>query len=325
MEFQGRLLILVALFSFVNVGQAKAVGDQICANISNIVSVMPTIVSYIDGNKIKCKLSGCKTYWKCKSMDLGDHLDFTLTMLCDALAQYGPGFFPNSAFPAINGELLNIQGSLQSMTTMLPIQNQAGFDASLLGGDFLDVENAMTNIQGLIPFPPGQEQERWVRKRKYCAVAPYASGSGNNNNNTPPEAAACTDGVADPNGDTTGLDNCTGTADAAPVDAAAQADYDSQLQAQVTTDCSSLLPDQVAYDACAANVGATFVYVPSASVNTAATGANQTAVGNTGMTQQEIDDLAAQTNDPNTAPAACIPQGMVLPPEVVIPPESYCP
>ncbi len=325
MNFKGKFLVLVALFTFVNVGQAKAVGEQVCNSVSGIASQLPNLTSYIDGMEIKCSFSGCKTYYKCKSLDLAEQLEFTLTMLCDALAQYAPGSFPDTPFTMLNGELLNISNSLTSMAT--PLGANSLISDAALSADFLDLENSITNIESMIPIGSEEPEERWVRKKRYCktdSLGDYEDEDDEEDTEEQPEDEACSQGVSDLDADVADIEGCLAEDGSEDLETAAQADYNTQLQAETDLAC----PDSAAadYDDCVALVEESFVYIPSGDVADVVDTSVDDALAEAGLTQEELDAIADGDQDIDTSEAGqCIPSDITLPEGVTLPEDAYCP
>lgn len=293
MKFFRTFFVLVVLSMFSGVGSAKAVGEEVCGLVGDIVSLMPTTLSYVEGNRLRCSLRrGCRWYWRCRTDDLAGVMDFTLTQLCNALTQYGPDFFPNSAFPEINDELLNIQNSLGDIDSLLGGQ---GLISELeLDANFVSIEDSLGNIENLVPVPEEQSSSRWTRRRSRCYNDDIALPEDDVEEEEPAEELteeeiACNQGVDDLDNVTEESDACEGDADGEQSENDSSADYQSQLDSEIEATCGTDTA-AVGYDQCVADVEEVFVYVP----------------GDAGVdTDQIVEDAIGESGiDPDLIPGA---------------------
>lgn len=181
MKFKGMLLAVAIVLCTVSPKESKAVGEigqAVCGTVSSILSMVPSSVGYLDGWKLKCKFTkGCWFEYKCRSLQLADELEKGLTMVCNAITSYGPGFFPGSSLTAINGDLLNIKNEMGNISSIVDISSPNRFDPIAANASMNNISSSLGNIQSLMPSIPG-ESSKWVKKKSHCKKADGGAASG---------------------------------------------------------------------------------------------------------------------------------------------------
>lgn len=269
MKLRVSFLILICMVSFIGVPKKSyAIQTEICDVVDDILSVLPGSVGFIDGWRIRCSFRGCRTYWRCHSMNIGEQIEFSLTLVCNAMTMYGPDFFPNSTLLDINGELLNIQNVLGNLASIANPSMDNSIDSSLLGNAFGDIEGSLGNIESLLPPAPSTDR-RWVRRKRHCAVetdnTEEAANQEAQEESAPEEEEdpACSLGLIDL--ETEELPpECLGDETFEGLEEGNTEDYNNQLQEEIDATCGGMTGAD--YDSCVTDVTDTFEYVPSGDV-----------------------------------------------------------
>ncbi len=227
MKFKGMLLMAVIMFSMISPKETKAVGEvgqAVCGSVSAIMSLVPDSVGYLDGWKLKCKLTkGCWFEYKCRSLAVADEMEKGLTLVCNAITSYGPGFFPGSSLTNINADLADIQSELLGISSILDPMATNKFDPLAADAALSNISNSLSSIESLMPSIPG-ESSKWVKSKSDCDRA--EGGAADTASSTPVNMTAPT---------TTAVQDAND---------AAEAEQDAQLNSEILTACSTQ-PDYV--------------------------------------------------------------------------------
>lgn len=174
MKFKGMLLAVAIVLCTISPKESKAVGElgqAVCSSVSSILSAVPSSVGYLNGWKLKCSFTkGCWFEYKCKSLELADEMEKGLTMVCNAITSYGPGFFPGSSLTQINGDLLSIKGEMDNISSIVSLSSPENFDPVAANNSMNSIRGSLNSIQSLMPSIPGQSS-KWVKKKSKCKKA----------------------------------------------------------------------------------------------------------------------------------------------------------
>ncbi len=181
MKFKGMLLAVAIVLCTVSPKESKAVGEigqAVCGSVSSILSRVPSTVGFLDGWKLKCSFTkGCWFEYKCRSLELADEMEKGLTLVCNAITSYGPGFFPGSSLTQINGDLLSIQSELTNISSIVDLSSPNNFDPSAATASMNNIRGSLNSIQSLMPSVPGTSS-KWVKKKSKCKKADGGAASG---------------------------------------------------------------------------------------------------------------------------------------------------
>lgn len=181
MKFKGMLLAVAIVLCTVSPKESKAVGEigqAVCGSVSAILSQVPSSVGFLDGWRLRCSFTkGCWFEYKCRSLELADEMEKGLTMVCNAITSYGPGFFPGSSLTQINGDLLSIKGEMDNISSIVDLSSTNKFDPAAASASMNNIRSSLNNIQSLMPSIPGQSS-KWVKKKSKCKRAEGGTASG---------------------------------------------------------------------------------------------------------------------------------------------------